>query len=355
MKLKIVILGLTISSSWGNGHATVYRGLVKALNKLGHKVTFLERKVYWYYDTRDLSNPDYCKIEYYNSVDELSEKYLSKIIHADLVIIGSYVPEGTRVGELVNNYARGIKCFYDIDTPVTLQKLNNRDFEYITPDLIPKFDIYLSCADGPILKVLTHKYNSPMAKVLLCSVDHQIYFPKNLEKKWLLGYIGTYSKDRQPKLEQLMFKVAAKMPYQRFVVAGSLYPSNIKWPKNIDYITHISPQQHVDFYNSQCFTLNISRKPMLLSGYSPSVRIFEAASCGVPIISDYWDGIEDFLKINEEILISKSFNDILIYLKKIPESIRKKIGLKARSKILSHHTSFHRALQFEGYLKEILK
>ncbi|WP_026464325.1 CgeB family protein [Adhaeribacter aquaticus] len=351
--LKVVIIGLSITSSWGNGHATTFRGLVRELAARGHEVLFLERDVPWYASNRDLPNPKYCKTELYISLDDLKVRFTEQVREADLVIVGSYVPEGVLVGQWVINTAQGIKAFYDIDTPVTLAKLEREDFEYLHPNLIPQYDLYLSFTGGPTLEVLEQKYGSPKAKPLYCSFDPELYFPEQQEMQWGLGYLGTYSDDRQPPLEKLMLDAARQWPEGKFVVAGPQYPASVQWPANTQYISHLPPAEHRKFYNSQRFTQNITRADMIKAGYSPSVRLFEAAACGIPIISDYWDGLDSVFDFDSEILVAYSAKDTLSFLKDIPEADRKAIGERARQKVLNGHTAAHRAREVEQYVREL--
>ena len=170
-RLRIVVLGLSITSSWGNGHATTYRGLVRELTRRGHDVLFLERNVPWYASNRDLPHPRHGRTALYLNLDELKRRFADEIQDADLVIVGSYVPEGVEVGRWVTQTAQGVTAFYDIDTPVTLAKLARGDEEYLSPELIPEYQIYLSFTGGPILERLEQDYGSPMARALYCSVD----------------------------------------------------------------------------------------------------------------------------------------------------------------------------------------
>jgi spore maturation protein CgeB len=350
--LEIVIIGLSITSSWGNGHATTFRGLVRELHKKGHRVTFLERDVPWYASNRDLPHPPFCRTILYSSVNELKEQYEAVVKKADLVMVGSYVPEGVAVGEWVTSTAAGIMAFYDIDTPVTLAKIEKRDFEYLHPQLISQYNLYLSFTGGPTLQRLEAEYGSPIARPFYCSFDPELYYPEERELNWDLGYLGTYSDDRQPPLQALMLDAAAALPDKKFVVAGPQYPPHIHWTENSERIEHLPPSQHRAFYNSQRFAMNITRADMIKAGFSPSVRLFEAAACGTPIISDYWEGIDSLFEIGSEILISESANDTIHYLTNISEEERKRIGERARKKVLEHHTAAHRATELEQYYKE---
>jgi spore maturation protein CgeB len=354
-KLKIVILGLSITSSWGNGHATTYRGLVRELCALGHEVLFLERNTEWYASNRDLPNPPYGRTELYSSLKELKQRFGAEISQADFVIVGSYVAEGIEIGEWVTRVAEGATAFYDIDTPVTMAHLLKGGVDYISAALIPRYQIYLSFTGGPLLNYLEEHYGSPMARPLYCSVDTGLYFPEERELRWDLGYMGTYSDDRQPALDRLLLEPARRLNEKKFVVAGPQYPRSVRWPKNVKRFTHLPPSKHRGFYNSQRFTLNVTRANMIAAGFSPSVRLFEAAACGTPIISDFWEGIDSFFKPNKEILIACSADETLSYLQEISEAERRSIGRRARECVLNGHTARHRAMELETYAQEILK
>jgi spore maturation protein CgeB len=351
--LRFVVCGLSLSSSWGNGHATTYRGLLKQLQQLGHSVLFLERDVPWYRDNRDLPDPDFCDLKFYKTLTELESLYSAEVRRADAVIVGSYTPEGIAVGEWVGRIARGLKAFYDIDTPVTLAQLKTAACEYLSADLIPDYDLYLSFTGGPTLRSIERRLGSPCARVLYCSVDPCQYFPQAQQMQWDLGYLGTYSADRQPALNKLLIEPAARRPDGRFIVAGPMYPPEIAWPQNVERVEHLSPRDHRQFYNSQRLTLNITRTDMVNAGYSPSVRLFEAAACGVPIVSDYWQGLESIFRLGSEILIARTSADTPQFLRQPPEKLMA-MADRARNRVLSQHTAAHRASQLETYVRQRL-
>lgn len=351
--LKMVFLGLSITSSWGNGHATTYRGLVRELTTRGHEVLFLERDAPWYASNRDLPAPPYGRTALYTGLEELMDRYAGEVRGADLTVLGSYVPQGVQVGEWVTRIAEGTTAFYDIDTPVTLAKLGCGDYEYLAPHLIPEFGLYLSFTGGPCLALLERRFGARKARPLYCSVDPHLYYPAPREKSFDLGYMGTYSEDRQPPLERLLMEPARLWREGRFVVAGPQYPMSINWPSNVRRIDHLPPERHLDFYNSQNFTLNITRADMVRAGYSPSVRLFEAAACGTPIVSDYWEGLESFFTPGEEILVSRSPRETLEFLRSTPDGERQAIGKRARERVLSKHTAANRAEELETYLREV--
>jgi len=352
MKLNIAIFGLSLTSSWGNGHATTYRALIKALAARGHRVTFLERDRPWYRKNCDLQNWPYCRIEIYDSLKSLSQRHRTLVQDADVVVLGSFVPDGAIVGDWITSTARGITAFYDIDTPVTLSRLERGGAEYIDAALIPRFGLYLSFTGGPILQLIEDLYGSPRARTLYCAVDPDTHAPLKREVKWSLGYMGTYSVDRQAVLERLLFAPARLLPDHKFVVVGAQYPKDINWPANVDHFEHLPPASHSEFYCSQRFTLNATRADMAAAGYSPSVRLFEAAACGVPVISDRWPGLEHFFTPGENILTADSSADVHRLISEMPDASRRALGAAARARVLQSHTAEHRAIEFERYVAE---
>jgi spore maturation protein CgeB len=353
-RLRIVILGLSITSSWGNGHATTYRGLVRELSARGHDILFLERDVPWYAANRDLPRPRHCRTALYRDLDDLKRRFAGQVEDADMVIVGSYVPQGADVGEWVSRTARGLTAFYDIDTPVTLAKLARGEEEYLTPALIREYQLYLSFTGGPTLQRLEQEFGSPMARPLYCSVDPALYYPEPVASQWDLGYMGTYSADRQPGLNRLLIEPARAWRGGRFVVAGPQYPKTVRWPRNVQRIQHLPPKRHRGFYNAQHFTLNLTRADMIAAGFSPSVRLFEAAACGTPIISDCWEGIETLFEPGLEILIARSSSDVLQWIHDMPEQARRALGERGRTRVLAQHTAAHRAAELEGYALQLL-
>jgi spore maturation protein CgeB len=352
--LDLVFLGLSITSSWGNGHATTYRSLVRELARRGHRLTFLERDLAFYASNRDLSEAPWCDIQLYRSLEELRDRFASTVARADVVVVGSYVPEGVAVGTWVTEVSRGITAFYDIDTPVTLAKLATGDHEYLSAALVRRYDLYLSFTGGLTLARLERDWGAARARPLYCSVDPDLYFPTADAPLWDLGYLGTYSADRQPTLDRLLLDVARRWPQGRFAVAGPQYPADVAWLPNVMRASHLPPAEHAAFYNRQRFTLNVTREAMIAAGWSPSVRLFEAAACGTPIISDVWSGIEELFVPGEEILLARDGADVTRYVRSWTEDRRLAVGRRARARVLREHTAAHRAEELENHVEETL-
>jgi spore maturation protein CgeB len=350
--LDIVFIGLSITSSWGNGHATTYRSLIKGLDQRGHRVTFLECDRPWYADNRDAPKLPYCATHLYKDFDELTIRFGEQVRKADVVIVGSYTADGIEVSEWVQREAMGVKCFYDIDTPVTLARLRTDACEYLTSELIPGFDLMLSFTGGPTLDRLESEFGAPRARALYCSVDVEQYRPLHLQRDIDLGYMGTYSEDRQPCLDKLLNGPARYLKDKRFMVVGAQYPQELQWPENVERLSHLSPDKHAAFYSRQRCTLNITRADMRAAGYSPSVRLFEAAACATPIISDEWPGIEDVLTPDHEVMIARTSRDVIGYLDRDASELRR-MGSAAHERVLDEHCSSCRAIELERYIEEV--
>jgi spore maturation protein CgeB len=349
-RLTVACLGLSITSSWGNGHATTYRSLLRALADRGHEVTFLERDVPWYADNRDLPIAPYARIELYYGVEDLRARFADLVRDADVVLVGSYVPDGAQVIDWVFRTARGVRAFYDIDTPVTLEQLASGTVDYIAARQLPVFDVYFSFTGGRVLCELEERFGVRRARALYCCAEPVA--EASGPASWDLGYLGTYSADRQPALERLLLAPAEAWRAGRFVVAGPQFPDDVAWPVNVDRFVHLPPADHAAFYRAQRFTLNVTRAAMVRHGHSPSVRLFEAAATGTAIISDCWVGLETFFEPGREILVARSADEVLVWLRELPEDVRREIGARARARFLGAHTAAHRAAAFERAVAE---
>jgi spore maturation protein CgeB len=348
MKLRITIFGLAVTSSWGNGHATTFRALCAALKKRGHHIDFFEKDVEWYASNRDLPDPPFADLHLYTDWQEALPQVRRLLADSDVAVVGSYFPDGIAALEEVIDAPSPIKAFYDIDTPVTMAALRSRGKnEYIDARLLPGLDVYFSFTGGPVLGELESRFAVRRATPLYCSFDPGAYRPQPTEPRLAcaMSYMGTYAPDRQPKLEALLSVPASSLPQKKFIVAGPMYPSTVSWPANIEHIFHLAPQFHPHLYSSSDFVLNVTRREMVIAGYSPSVRLFEAAACGATIISDNWPGLDCFFTPGEEILLASSTDDAVRWLKmgRIPE-----VGARARERVLAEHSSALRAQQFEA-------
>lgn len=348
--MKIVIFGLSITSSWGNGHATTFRALVRALHARGHRVVFFEKDVEWYASNRDLPEPGFCELHLYSHWADALPLARWELASADVAMVGSYFPDGIAAMDLMLESRASVRTFYDIDTPVTVASLREGGVTgYIRADQLPELDVYFSFTGGPMLKELESRFGVHRATPLYCSFDAERYrtYPRSSRFSCAMSYMGTYAPDRQPKLEEFLFGAAAALPEDRFILAGPQYPRSVRLPPNVRHIVHLNPRWHPHLYSSSRLTLNITRRDMVMAGYSPSVRLFEAAACGAAIVSDNWPGLDEFFEPGREILLPASPEEIVRYLRELDESELRAIGLAAQRRVLAAHTSQQRAIEFE--------
>jgi spore maturation protein CgeB len=349
--VKFVIFGLTISSAWANGHATPWRGLLKGLHRQGHSATFFERDVDYYATHRDLMAPEFCDLVLYPDWAGLGPAARRAVANCDVAIVTSYCPDGLAACRLVLDSPRPLHVFYDLDTPVTLAALASDGVavasgaRYLTPDLIPCFDLYLSFTGGPILGTLEQDWGARRAAPLYGSVDPEVHAPvADPPAAWRcsLGYLGTYAADRQPGLERLLLGPARRRPTERFLVVGSLYPDDVRWPANVAVHRHLDPADHPAFYAANRLTLSVSRRAMRDWGYSPSGRLFEAGSCGTPVLTDPFPGVQEFFEPGKEILVADHTHEAEAALDLCDAELAR-IGAAARERTLAQHTGDRRA------------
>ncbi|HZU29515.1 MAG TPA: glycosyltransferase [Candidatus Angelobacter sp.] len=348
--MKLVIFGLSITSSWGNGHATTYRALCRALHRRGHQTVFFEHNVEWYQNNRDLPEPEYCEVKLFENWTDVLPVVRAELRDADVAMVGSYFPDGIAALNEVLNANVPVKAFYDIDTPITVRELSEHGrTDFLLKEQLHGLDIYFSFTGGPMLRKIEEELGAAFAVPLYCSVDPKEHcsLAVNPEFECDLSYMGTYAPDRQPKIDELLVGPAQRMPQKKFIVAGPQYPEHIQWPDNVMRIMHLNPQYHAEFYCSSRMTLNVTRRDMVMAGYSPSVRLFEAAACGATIVSDNWPGLETFFEPGREILLPVSAEDVVRYLRDYDSTELQKIGQAARERVLTSHTSDARAREFE--------
>lgn len=352
--MRIVIFGLTVSSSWGNGHATLWRGLIRALARLGCGVTFFERNVPYYAATRDLYEMPGAALVLFDNWTEVEDRARRAVRSADVAMVTSYCPDGIAASELVADAASGVSVFYDLDTPVTLARLSDGEqIGYIGPRGLRDFDLVLSFTGGAALGELQQRLGARRVAPLYGHVDPDVHRPTAPQSQYVadLSYLGTYAGDRQERLEALFIAPAAQRPHQRFVLGGAQYPQDFPWHPNIFFVRHLPPAEHPAFYASSRLTLNVTRAAMARMGWCPSGRLFEAAACATPVISDWWEGLDAFYAPDSEILPARSAEDVVAALDMSESEIRR-IGRAAKERTLADHTSAHRAAEFLQVIEE---
>lgn len=352
--MKLVIFGLTISSSWGNGHATLWRGLVRALTRRGWRVVFFERDVPFYAGARDFYEIEGGELVLYTEWQDILASARHHLAEADAALISSYCPDGIAATDLMLAVQRPVRIFYDLDTPVTLSALERGEaLSYVASYGLGNFHLVLSYTGGHTLEALREKLGARRVAPLYGHVDPDVHWPTAPKPQYAadLSYIGTYSADRQAGVSALLLEPARERPESRFVIAGAQYPKDFPWLANLFFVRHLPPYEHPAFYSASRLTLNVTRHEMSAMGWCPSGRLFEAAACGVPVISDWWEGLDAFFEPGREILVASQSHDVTAALDMDHGELRR-IATAARERVLSEHTSDHRAAEFERLLNE---
>lgn len=353
--MRFVIFGLTVTSSWGNGHATIWRGLCRALGQNGHSVTFFEKDVPYYRAHRDLHQaPDY-NIQLYSHWREVEPSARREVRESDCSIVTSYCPDAHRASDLVLEVPVSRSVFYDLDTPVTLSTLaQSGSVDYIPPYGLRPFDLVLSYTGGRALRELASRLGAKKVAPLYGSVDPTTHKRTQTDARFSadLSYLGTYAPDRQPQLEELFLKPAKLLPEKRFCLGGALYPADFPWTNNTNFVRHLPPPEHPAFYSSSRLTLNVTRTPMAEMGFCPSGRLFEAAACGTPIISDWWDGLDSFFEPGRELLIARTSEDVIQAIRSAADELET-ISRASQQRTLAEHTATSRATELVRLIEEV--
>jgi spore maturation protein CgeB len=354
--MRWVIFGLTISSSWGNGHATLWRGLWRALARRGHHLVFFERDVPYYAEHRDLTELPGGDLVLYPSWGDVLPRARRELQGADAAIVTSYCPDGVAAARLLADGATGApKVFYDMDTPVTLENLREgRPVPYLGERGLRDFDLVLSYTGGASLDALRSQLGAPRVATLYGHVDPQVHRPvaPAANYRCALSYLGTYASDRQAALEALFIEPARRMPALSFLIGGAQYPADFPWTANIRFVRHMPPAEHPAFFSSSRLTLSVTRRAMAENGWCPSGRLFEAAACGTPIVSDAWAGLETFLEPGREVIVARDARDVEAALE-MPDAQLARIAHDARERVLALHSSDHRAAELERMLGDV--
>jgi spore maturation protein CgeB len=350
--MNLVVFGLTISSSWGNGHATLWRGLFRALTAMGHHVSFYERNIGYYAAARDLKEIPGGKLVLYEDWVALRPAACRAIAAADATIITSYCPDAVAVTQLLADMNSGLAVFYDLDTPVTLSRLRRGEaVPYIGPRGLRDFDLVLSYTGGGALDELRAGLGARRAAPLYGHVDPDVHCPVKSIGHYRsdLSYLGTYSADRQEALEAFFVEPAKRTGGRRFLIGGAQYPPDFPWSSNIYFLRHLPVGEHSAFFSSSRLTLNVTRRDMASMGWCPSGRLFEAAACGCPVITDGWPGLHTFFSA-DEVLTARRTEDVTAALEMDDAELRR-MAAAARDRTLSEHTSRQRAAELIGAIE----
>lgn len=351
--MHIVAFGLAVSSSWGNGHATLWRALGRALRNLGHRLTFFERDVPYYAAHRDRDEDLGCDLRLYGSWEEVRSAAEAAVRSCDAALVTSYCPDGPAASDVVLS-SKAVRAFYDLDTPVTLSRLAHGERVPYLPEhrapadrphaCLADFDLVLSFTGGPSLEALRTQLGARRVAALYGSVDPDRHRPvaRDPSLDASLSYMGTFAADRAAAFESLFIEPARRLPSEPFLLAGSMYPSTGGWPSNVVHLEHLAPQRHPAFFSSSTLTLNLTRGAMAQYGYCPSGRLFEAAACGAPLVSDVWEGLELFFTPDREIILAHDAADVVAALRGERGDLNR-MAARARARVLDEHSAKVRA------------
>lgn len=294
-----------------------------------------------------MGEPGKYSLRLYSDWNEIQFVARNAIAESDCAVVTSYCPDARSASDLVLDNTNVFSIFYDLDSPVTLNAIGRQGtVDYIPEYGLAPFDLVLSYTGGKALNELGTQLGAKRVAPLYGSVDPRSHHRVEADERFAsdFSYLGTYAADRQQQLEELFLKPATELPQKKFCIGGALYPADFPWTGNTYFVHHVAPPEHPAFYSSSRLTLNVTRAVMAEMGYCPSGRLFEAAACGTPIVSDWWEGLEEFFEPGKEILIAKSSVDAISALE-LDSGELENISHASQQRALDEHTALHRAAQ----------
>jgi spore maturation protein CgeB len=349
--MRFVVFGLTASSTWGNGHATVWRGLARALAEQGHALEFYERDQPWYAAHRDATELPGGKLRLHRALAEVAAEAREAADSADVAMVTSYCPDALAATELVLGSRARVKAFYDLDTGVTVSQLRaGEGVPWVGPRGLADFDLVLSFTGGRALALLREVLGARRVAPLHGGVDPATHRPSPPAPPFRgdVSHLGTWAQGRPEGLESLFVGPAARMPERTFVLGGPMYDDSFPWRSNIRYVRHLEPALHPAFFCSSPLTVSVTRADLAPLGHCPSPRLFEAAACGVPVMSDWFEGLDSFFTPGQEILVARTLEEAVEAIATPREELAW-IGRRARDRALAEHTAAARARQLVAF------
>jgi len=355
--IRIAFYGSSLLSSYWNGAATYYRGLLSALAPFGYDITFFEPDVFDRQAHRDIDPPPWARVHVYAATPEAARAALAEAAAADVVIKASGV--GVFDAELLNGALataapHALRVFWDVDAPATLAELRAG----AAPDLhraLPHLDLVLTYGGGePVVQAYTAlgaKYCIPIYNAL----DPSTHYPVAADPDFAadLAFLANRMPDREARAEAYFFAPARALPERRFLLGGSGWDGK-PHSSNVHLLGHLGSERHNAFNASALAVLNVARNSMAQIGFSPATRVFEAAGAGACLVTDAWDGIELFLNPGDEILVARDGADVVEHLRALTPAMARRIGERARQRILGEHTYDRRARIVDAAIRRAL-
>jgi spore maturation protein CgeB len=352
--MHIAFYGSSLLSSYWNGAATYYRGILRALAAHGHRITFYEPDAYGRQQHRDLEPPPWAQVEVYSATVEAARAAIAAAVQADIVVKASGV--GLFDDLLLEGLAEAhrddsLYLFWDVDAPATLAEIGPSP-DHPLRRLLPQLDLVLTYGGGPPVVSAYQSLGARFCTPIYNALDPDTHHPAASDPRFAadLSFLGNRLPDRERRVEEFFLEVATRLPEKRFVLGGSGWDSKAL-PRNVVALGHVSTEQHNAFNATPLAVLNIARDSMAQTGYSPATRIFEAAGAGACIITDAWTGIELFLQPGREILVARDGHDVAALLRSLTHGDARRIGARAYARVLGEHTYRQRAVEVNALLE----
>lgn len=352
--MKISFFASSLVSAYWNGAATYYRGIVRALHEQGHHVTFYEPDAYDRQQHRDIADPDYATVVVYPGTGEDGvRRAIERARASDLVVKASGVGvfdellerevlELQRPGTLV--------VFWDVDAPATLDRVEQNRDDPFSP-LISRYDLVFTYGGGAPVVDAYRRLGARDCVPIYNALDPTTHHPTAPDARFQgdLGFLGNRLPDREARVEEFFLRAADLYPEGSFLIGGSGWETK-EMPANVRHLGHVYTHEHNAFNCTPRAVLNVNRESMARYGFSPPTRVFEAAGAGACLITDEWEGIEQFLTPDAEILVARDGAGVAEHLRALTPQRARAIGDAARARVLAEHTYAHRALQVEEVL-----
>ena len=351
--LRFSFYGSSLVSAYWNGAATYYRGIIKALARLGHEVTFYEPDAYERQAHRDIDDPAWARVVVYEPTVEAMEQVLQDGAGADVVVKCSGVgvlDAELEAGVLAHRRGASTIVYWDVDAPATLERMEADPGDALRA-LVPSFDLVLTYGGGVPVVERFARLGNPSCVPVYNALDPETHHPAAPDPRFdgLLGLLANRLPDRERRVEEFFLAAAASLPDERFVLGGSGWADKAM-PPNVRYVGHVYTRDHNAFNATPRAVLNVARDSMARNGFSPATRVFEAAGCGACLISDAWEGIELFLEPGREVLVAGGGSEVADHLRRLDAPTAEGIGEAARRRVLAEHTYDHRAAQLQELL-----
>lgn len=352
--LDIAFFGSSLVSAYWNGAATYYRGMIRALFDRGHRVTFYEPDAYQRQQHRDIEDPPYAKVVVYSGTDESDAlAMLERARRADVIVKASGVGVFDALLEREVLRARrhgGIAVFWDVDAPATLDRLRSNPDDPFRA-LVPQYDLVLTYGGGPPVVAGYKSFGAREVTPIYNALDPQTHFKVPPAERFAadLSLLANRLPDREARIDEFFFRAAEHLPDKTFLLGGNGWHDRAV-PPNVRLAGHVYTADHNAFNSSAALVLNVARDSMASCGWSPATRVFEAAGAGACLVTDAWEGIEDFLAPDREVLVAHDGEDVARFVRDTPRARAHAIGDAARTRVLRHHTYAQRAAIVESLL-----